>query len=192
MRRGAGAVAIALLTALAVAGCPFSPHRCEGDDCGGGGSDFRARTTPANVLYNLQKAYEKRSTAEFESLLATNFVFVLSPEDQQKPDMPDQWGRDQEIQIHSHMFDNELVQTLTLAFEPGDPVWDPANGLYMVRIINVNLYLDGATPAHPSDVKEYRVTGGHAKFWFRKNPWFAADTRDSVWTIVQWADDPID
>jgi hypothetical protein len=154
-------------------------------------SPFLPRTSPTNVLYNLKTAYAERNIAEYESLLAEpDFTFVLSEEDQAKPDMPDNWGRDPEIRIHGRLFDAEMVQQLTLNFNVGDPVWDATQGMYTVVISHVNLYLYGATPGHPTEVKEYRVSDGRSKFWFRKNPWTTGAAHDSVWTIVMWEDNP--
>jgi hypothetical protein len=186
--RSAIGVAV-LLVALAVVGCPFSPTT------GGGGdeiiSPFLPRTSPQNLLYNLKQAYKERSIAEYESLLANpDFTFELSPEDQLKPDLPDQWGRDPEILIHSRMFDAEMVQQLTLDFAVGDVVWDATQGMYTALITNVNLRLYGSTPGHPTEVKEYTVSGSTSKFWFRKNPWTTGAAHDSIWTIVLWQDNP--
>jgi hypothetical protein len=154
-------------------------------------SPFLPRTSASNVLHNLRQAYLDRNVAQYDSLLADDFTFVLSVEDQQKPDMPDNWTRDIEVAIHRHMFDPAMAQTLILAFDPADPVWDSADNMYAALISNVSLYLYGSTPAHPTDVKEYRVTGGRGKFWFRKNGWLAPGTADSVWTVVKWQDNPI-
>jgi len=153
--------------------------------------DFLPRTSPANLLLNLMAAYQLRNVAEYESLLASpDFAFVLSEEDQGKPGMPDSWGRDPEVSIHRHMFDAGMVRQLTLDFHLGDVIWDATQGMYTVLIYNVNLYLYGATPGHPTEVKEYRVRGSRSKFWFRKNAWTTGAAHDSVWTIVRWEDVP--
>ena len=186
--RGAIAGAMLLLV-LGIVGCPFSPEK--GGGGGGNPPTFLPRTTPQNLLYNLKQAYKERNIAEYESLLANpSFTFELSDEDQDKPEMPDNWGRDPEILIHSRMFDAEMVQQLTLDFIVGDVEWDAIQGMYSVLITNVNLYLYGSTPGHPTEVKEYRVTDSRSKFWFKKNPWTTGAERDSVWTIVMWEDNP--
>jgi hypothetical protein len=179
---------VLLLATIGIVGCPFMPGHNEAPPPP---PDFLPRTSPQNLLSNLKKSYEKRIIAEYESLLAkTGFTFVLSLEDQGKPDMPDQWGRDTEIQIHTRMFDSEFVQTLTLDFAVGDVLWDPTDGMYTVLISHVNLYLFGSTPGHPSETKEYRVSDSRSKFWFRKNPWTTGAQHDSIWTIVKWEDSP--
>jgi hypothetical protein len=152
-------------------------------------SPYLPRTSPANLLHNLQKAYEQRNIAEYDSLLAKDFIFMISREDQQNPHFDDSWGKGEEVLIHTRMFDAEMVQTLTVAFVGAAAVWDPADSMYTVVISNVNLLLYGSTPAHPIDVKEYRVVNGRAKFWFRKNGWAASPKPDSIWTIVKWEDD---
>lgn len=185
---------VGLLAVLTIVGCPFSP-----DKGGGDGPpvepDFKERVTPQNLLYNLKQTYKLRNVAEYDSLLAMDFTFVLSAEDAAKPDMPDQWGRDPEIQIHQRMFDAEMVQTLTLDFVVGDLAWDPAENMYAIIIRDVDLYLYGSpygsTPSHPADRREYWVRGSRSRFWFRKNGWVWPGTRDSVWTIVKWEDNPV-
>jgi hypothetical protein len=153
-------------------------------------TNFLPRTSPANLLHNLKQAYKERDIEEYDSLLAQDFTFFLSEEDQQYPGMPDSWGHDEEIQIHTVMFDQEYVQTLSLDYLVGNLTWDPGEGKQSVAIQHVNLFLYGATPAHPTDVKEYRVPDSRSKFWFRKNGWLWPGTRDSVWTIVMWKDSP--
>jgi hypothetical protein len=178
--------AVALVTLAAIAACDHD----EGPMHHLAPWSFLARTTPQNLLHNLKQAYKERNIAEYESLLARDFTFILSEEDQAKPDMPDNWGRAPEITIHSRMFDAEMVQTLTLDFVVGDVVWDATQGMYTVPIDNVNLFLYGSTPGHPTEVKEYRVSASRSKFWFRKNPWTTGAAHDSVWTIVMWEDNP--
>jgi hypothetical protein len=174
-----------LLVAAALVGC----GDVDRPEDAGWGRDPLPRTSPANLLRNLQKAYEKRNIAEYESLLAKDFVFTVSAEDSLIPGMPDySWGHDSEVQAHTHMFDAGLVQTLTVTFVAAKPVWDPADRMYTVVVSNVNLDINGVTPAHPTDVREHRVTNGREKFWFRKNGWLSPGTPDSVWTIVRWDD----
>jgi hypothetical protein len=176
-----------LVTVLGIVGCPFTP---DPNPPVPPTPTFLARTTPLNLLHNLKQAYKERNIAEYESLLALDFTFILSEEDRAKPEMPDNWGRQPEITIHSNMFDSEMVQTLALDFNVGDVTWDAINAMYTVMIDNVNLYLLGSTPGHPNEVKPYTVSDSRSKFWFRKNPWTTGAAHDSIWTIVQWEDNP--
>jgi hypothetical protein len=187
-RRRSLAIAFLLIVA-ALGGC----SDVDRPDDGHWRSSSLPRTSPANLLRNLQEAYAKRNLAEYESLLAKDFVFGVSAEDSQDPGIPDSlgqdlWGHDSEVRAHAHMFDADLVQTLTVTFAAAKPVWDPADRMYTVLASNVNLLIYGATPAHPTELREYRVTNGSEKFWFRKNGWFSPGTRDSVWTIVKCLD----
>jgi hypothetical protein len=88
------------------------------------------------------------------------------------------------------MFGSEMVRDLDLSFVVGNPIWDAEEGKYSIVIQNVNLYLYGATPGHPTELKEYRVSDNRSKFWFRRSGWFSPGTQDSVWAIVLWADSP--
>ena len=106
--------------------------------------------SPENLLANLKMAYHEREIAEYESLLAKDFTFVLSPEDAGQPGMPSQWGRNTEIGIHQRMFDADLVQSLSLDFIIGDRVFDETDQLWTITITNVDLFLHGMTPDHPT------------------------------------------
>jgi hypothetical protein len=179
---------VGLLAILGVVGCPFMPDN--------GGKDkpdpkFLLRITPENLLANLKMAYHERETAEYESLLAKDFTFVLSPEDAGQPGMPSQWGRNTEIGIHQRMFDADLVQTLSLDFVIGDRIFDETDQLWTITITNVELSLYGMTTEHPTP-KLYRVQNGVSKFWFRQESWTVPGTSDRIWSIVKWEDSPVE
>jgi hypothetical protein len=151
---------------------------------------FLPRTSPLNLLHNLAMAYEHRDLAQYDSLLAADFTFVPATEDRRWwPDLPQTWGHDSEVLIHTRMFDAQAVRVLTLRqFVAGDVVWDDVEQMPADSIHGVHLYLVGSMPYSPSDPREYRVEDGRAKFWFRRNGWLWPGTRDSVWTIVKWQD----
>jgi hypothetical protein len=151
-------------------------------------SPFLARTSPENVLENLKLCYGHRAVAEYESLLAQDFAFEPSEGDYE---LPDQWGRNQEVAIHRNMFDAELVQTLSLGFDVGERVFDSTAQLWTIMVTNVDLNLFGMTP-HLQTPKEYSVVDGTSRFWFRRNSWNAPGTQEKTWTIVKWEDEPID
>jgi hypothetical protein len=132
-----------------------------------------------------------RDIAEYESLLAKNFEFVLSREDQQKPDLPDSWGREIEVQLHRRMLDAEYVQTLTLEFTVGDLEWDPAFGMLTLLARRVSVYIYGSTPGHPTEVSVNQVRDSCSRLWFVRNRWTTGSRQDSVWTIVRWEDQPV-
>ncbi len=178
---------LALLGALVIVGA------CSDDPSKPGGTsqvppDFLLRTSPENLVHNLVLAYNERSAAEFESLLADDFTFVLSEEDQENPGMPDGWPRDTEVAIHQSMFDTSYVQALTLRLTSGPLQWDPERGMYTMIVEVVDFYLHGATPRHPDDPKEYRVMHAQEQLWFRREGWTAPATDDSVWTVAKWTE----
>jgi hypothetical protein len=171
---------------LELSGCPFTPKKSDGDD--DGDDKFLLRTSPENVLENLKRCYKQREVAEYESLLAQDFTFQPSEEDDE---IPDQWGRNQEIAIHTNMFDAELVQTLSLGFDVGVRVFDTTDQLWTIMVTNVDLNLFGMTP-HLQTPKEYSVVDGTCRFWFRQESWNAPGTSEKTWSIVKWEDEPID
>ena len=158
--------------------------------CASATTPFLPRTSPENLLRNLKLAYEKRNVAEYESLLAVDFTFVLSVEDAGQPGMPSQWGRNTEIAVHWHMLDTDLVTYLALDFVVGGRVFDDIAQLWTVTITHVDLELTGMTPDHPIS-KSYSVRNGTSKFWFRQNDWTAPGTSDRTWSIVKWEDSPL-
>ena len=179
---------VGLLALLGVVGCPFSPDKGKPDPVE---PKFLERTSPENLLANLKTAYREREAAEYESLLAKDFTFVLTPEDAGQPGMPSQWGANTEIGIHQQMFDADLVTYLSLDFVVGDRVFDDTDQLWTITITDVDLSLRGMTPDHPTP-KSYSVENGTSKFWFRQNDWTVPSTSDRIWSIVKWEDSPIE
>jgi len=112
VRRNARALALVALIGLvagALGGCwnPFAP-----DDGGGGGGDpieWKPRTSPANVLHNLQTAYKNKMVDEYLDCMAEDFVFLLNPKDvENDPTLePGYWGKAEERLIHQQMFGDE-------------------------------------------------------------------------------------
>jgi hypothetical protein len=189
--RAALATRLRALTAAcalaAIAACSSDEPTCE---AGPTPTSFLPRTSPTNLLHNLRQAYAERDLAEFDSLLAEDFTFFLSSDDQQNPDLPDSWRRASEILIHRRMFDRQRVLDLRLSYRSGDSAWDSEEGKYAVDVWPINLYLHGITVVEPPDTNEYRVSDSRSRFWFRKNPWLWPGTKDSVWTIASWQDNP--
>ncbi len=183
---------IALAMALCLAALAGS---CSGDkgtnsDGGDGGDEgpFLPRTSARNLLRNLAAAYAERDSAAFDSLLARDFGFFESEEDQE---IGARWTLQNEHDAHARMFGSEDVLTLTLSFNLGTVVLDEErttidDSVYVSIISNVNLLLYGLTPAFPDEVDEYLVLGAREEFWFRKNGWTDPEDGQPVWTIVEW------
>jgi len=184
--RGLAFLAVAAAIA-SFCGCPFMPSQDDDDD-GNHVVQFRARTSPANLIENLKAAYKERSLVEYESLLAMDFTFYFSQEDQGNPQIPDEWGRTEEIEAHSGMFDAEYVQTLTMELEYSQPVFDEehfdgVDSLWVVEITNMDLALYGTPRSTPGEAPAwYKVEDGQVTMRFRKNAWTHSDGRP-IWKI---------
>jgi hypothetical protein len=182
------ALGASILVVLGIAGCPFMPSQNNGnhDDV----VEFEARTSPANLLENLMAAYKEREIVEYESLLAPSFVFYFSEEDQSRPEIPESWGRNEEIEAHTGMFDGEFVQSLTLDFVYGDPVFDEDNfdgvdSLWAVEVTNMLLELFGTPRSHPDEAPQtYKVENGQVTFRFRKMPYLHKNG-SPIWMIKE-------
>jgi hypothetical protein len=180
------AIGFLVATMLAILGCSDKTSRP--DPCV---APAGSCTSPEAALLALKQAYNTRAPAAFDSLLAEDFVFELSPEDAGQPGMPSEWGRNTELALHARMFDAGLVQSLSLDFIMGDRVFDETEQLWTITITNVEISLLGSTPYHPTQ-RLYRVQNGLSKFWFRQMIWNAPCSDESAWKIVKWRDSPIE
>ncbi|MBD3237359.1 MAG: hypothetical protein GF330_11685 [Candidatus Eisenbacteria bacterium] len=182
---GAGALIV-----LGLYGCPFMPDQDDGGGNGGVVITFEPRTSPENLCENLMSAYKERSIVEYESLLAEDFTFYFSEEDQSRPEIPEQWGRNEEIEAHEGMFDGEYVQTLSLDFVYDDPVFDEehfdgVDSLWKVEVTNMDLELFGTPRSHPGEAPQlYKVEDGQVTFRFRKMH-YAHSNGDPIWMIAE-------
>jgi hypothetical protein len=185
-------VGLVLAMAAALTGCPFSTSpddKAPPDPV----QSFVPRTSVANLLENLKAAYDERVPAEYESLLARDFVFVFSDLDQTDPTVPsDDLTREDEVRIHESMFDATLVQTLTLRFhydiqelEIDEEYTTENDTIWTLYVTNVYLYLYGGTPQHPNEPEGYELDGGVEQLWFRKNSWTHSNG-SPIWTIMRW------
>ena len=152
-------------------------------------SPFAPRDSPERLLENLDTAYELRNVVEYDSLLAEDFEFVLSEEDQAQPGLPDSWGRVVESGLHANLFSADLVNRLELSFEIGERFWDETASppMWSIIISNVRLGLNGRTPGE-SVVMDFQIYFASAQFWFRENPWTADGSSCPAWSIVRWED----
>jgi len=182
----------ALLTAVVFAGSlsgcwnPFAPKSGDG---GGGEDDFeyKLRTSPENVVYNLMNAYERMDAAKYLECLAEDFIFFLNEEDTAEPDLPDYWGKAEETAIHERMFsDTTDVQSIELTLTqfggpeevPGEFPEDPPRYLYKQ---NVDLWVH-----LPNEVTLWANAG--ATFLFDRDPDETGPSGQELWHVVEWQD----
>lgn len=138
--------ALALTILPLASGCggnPFNPP----PDTGGPPdlSDTPLNDSPQNLMLRFERAYERELLSEYAKLFASNFRFTFS--NQSDPTLVatygNNWGKDDEIESTSHLFDGFNGQN---GFEPG--------------AISIQLSLDGAQfiddPTHPDSAAHYK------------------------------------
>ena len=81
------------------------------------GPEFRDRTSPENVLYNLELGYEEMNLEEYLDCFSEDFEFFPCEDDVQNPDLdlPPVWYKTDEATIHENMFaDSSDVESISL------------------------------------------------------------------------------
>jgi len=148
-----------------------------------------------HVLSNIETAYNKRDITIYDQLLDDSFVFYLSPGDV-GGDMPDQWGRVEEILYTSRMFDpnyngqhrcTELSMDLVLPDEKNTIQWvafTPA-GLPDQTWYKTMVYYHFRLETEPSTTYE-SVAGARAEFTVRN----AGTDEAPHWQLVEMHDQP--
>lgn len=167
--RGLAALCIIALVAVGVGGCwnPFAPD--DGPGNGDPPEEYKLRTSPANVLDNLQVAYRHKNAVEYLDCLAEDFIFFLNEEDwTNDPTLPQYWGKAEETAIHENMFadggDVERISlTLTLEGEPvqvpgpepGDPPhWQYQESVDLRVYVGATIYLATAPSLYEFQIDE--------------------------------------
>ncbi len=116
------------------------------------GPEFRDRTSPENVLYNLELGYEEMNLEEYLDCLSEDFEFFPCQEDVNNPelDIPTVWWKVDEAAMHENMFaDSSDVESITLTLTvasidyddgiPDDPLDNTCVCVVDVEL-RVNLY----------------------------------------------------
>jgi hypothetical protein len=173
---------------FAVAGCwnPFAPD--PGDDPGGGQNvQYKLRTSPQNVIYNLYTSYVYMNATEYLNCLAEDYLFFLNPADLTEfPELPEYWDKAEERKIHENMFGEDTnVDGITFVFTHDTAVWDdngtgdPLDDMWTYREdidLRVQLPPDVTLHAHAP-----------AEFLFRVDPDETGPDGEILWEIWrQW------
>jgi hypothetical protein len=180
------------VVSIALAGCwnPFAPP--PGDDPPETKVQYKVRTSPENVIYNLGSAYKDTNLDEYLACLADNFEFILNPDDVNNPDndLPESWGKTEEENIHARMFgegDTTGVDNIDLTLTYQNSQW-----------------YQGEDPVDPSDDTweflegtDLRVTIGEwtflanadQRFTFQIDPNEVGQNGEDLWEIVVWRDE---
>jgi hypothetical protein len=100
-------VSVSVLFLLAIAGCnPFAPEQDAPEE----EPEFieKARTSVANIIYNIEGAYPNRRLDVYENQFEVeNFWFSYTDRDSNGVPVPKGWDWQEEYRIHENMFDNE-------------------------------------------------------------------------------------
>jgi len=192
--RAALAVALSVFV-LAFAGCenPFAPKG------GGGGGDvevqYKQRTSPENVIYNLNTAYEYMNIEEYLACLAEEFEFHLAQTDlDNDATLPEYWGKATEQAIHRKMFGidpvgdpNDEVEdidltltTITFAYDAGADPQDPLDDRW-TYLMDTDLMV-----WFPNNLQ--RRADADVEFMFRIDPLEQGPEGETLYEIVRWED----
>lgn len=181
---------LAVVVTVTATGCwnPFAPE-------GGGGQPpvvvtYKERTSPDNVIHNLNTAYKDMNADEYLDCLAEEFEFHLNPDDYGDPanNLPEDWDKQEERDIHDAMFGQDTeVEDIDLVFTNTSKLWD-----------------DNALPGDPSDdLWTYReqtdlrvkvpgdltyLANADQEFVFQIDPYETGPDDEPLWEIIDWWD----
>jgi hypothetical protein len=151
---------------------------------------YLPQTSPANILSNLQKAYQTKDYDGYESLFSHDFYFMFDPAEVGQNGIPEQWSRADELTSARHMFADSTVKTITLNWAVGSPA--PSDDVipesWKVRVDNARLSVN--TRNENNELFIFQVPGDTEVFYFRQS------TDETVggqpkWYLIRWDDSPI-
>jgi hypothetical protein len=178
--------------AIGVSGCwnPFAPPG--GDPPPPTQLFYKVRTSPDNVVHNLNTAYKDKNAQEYLDCLAEDFEFHLNPDDYEDPDnnLPESWGKIVEQDIHEAMFadgSGVLNVSLTLTniskqFNPGALPADPSDDTWTYRE-QTDLFV---SVEDPPDLIYH--ANADQEFVFRIDPDETGPEGETLWEIIEWWD----
>jgi len=206
MRTIVALLCVVSCTAVFVGGCsdsgagPESEHPPD--------PEFRDRTSPENVMYNLELAYEEMNVDEYLDCLSDDFTFYPDEDDVQNPELeiPAEWYKSDEADMHANMFgdgsDVESIQLIltnvSVEHDPGIPE-DPSDDVYIYVEdveLRVNLY-GGLTYLATADSEyHFRVDvdqqGEEGEIWWEVYRWYelggrrgSGDREASSWGSIK-------
>ena len=153
-------------------------------------SETSRRTSPAEVIDQLEAAYNAMDVGDYLDCLSENFVFYPCEMDVQNPDLdiPSEWYRSMEQIIHFNMFDAassvtsvQLTLTNTYVFWDEQDPEDPLDDIY----------------SHPEDVDLWvNLNDGYVSYLadapqhylLRVDPDEVGPYGELMWEIYEWYD----
>jgi hypothetical protein len=186
----------ALLIALAL--IVLAAGGCAGDNPMSGHTVplYMERSSPANVLFNLQAAYRGRDVAGYAGLLAEDYQFYFDQATRDLKGLPVFWTRLDDTTAVRGLFNNPDIAAIRMELPCGSCV--PVRTLEIgreqwVRVDVTGGFIEidcGSSAAHPQG-QTRRFDLGLQHFFFRRGRTPAdTDTTTSetarLWYIVEW------
>ncbi len=153
-------------------------------------SETSRRTSPAEVIDQLEAAYVAMDTMSYLDCLSEDFIFYPCEDDVQNPDLdiPPEWYKSDERTMHGNMFDESsdvmsilLTTTTTEVFhDTGIDPQDPLDDIY-VHTEDVELWVNtygGVT---------YLATAP-SEFHVRVDPDEEGPYGETMWEVYEWYD----
>jgi len=154
---------------------------------------LKAPTSEANLLDNLQAAYEYRDVAAYSDLLADDFRFYFDPDTRSSNNLPEFWNSDTDSTQTGRLFTSTKVSEIrvNLTFNR-TAVPDSRPGWSYIIVQDTFLEVDQIPDQSEPEGITFRVDGQIQKFYFRKGK-SPADTLATSATaqryyIVEWRD----
>jgi len=176
-RNGLVAAALAAAT-LTFTGCLFSPPEPQPPE------EAPEMTTPANVLKNIEVAYNQRLINKYKEALSTNFVFYFDPDDvgQNPPGskypIPESWTYTEDWGATRNMFQKAYSINLTIPTgNVGEP--EPSETTFRAYNISINLLV------MVNELDGYLADQGYCNFEFEK---YKNEEGKDRWRLRKWWD----
>ncbi len=176
-RNSLAAAALAAAT-LTFSGCLFSPPEEQPP------APAPEMTTPANVLKNIEVAYNQRLIENYKKALSTGFVFYFDPDDvgQNPPgskyEIPETWSYTTDWQATEKMFEKAYGIKLSI---PTTSVGEPPPGAVTFNANNISIDL----LVMIDELNGYQANQGFCNFEFEK---YKNEEGKDRWRLTQWWD----
>jgi hypothetical protein len=141
-----------LLLPLALSGCLFTADRVDPSE-----SSALQATSPTAFFELFQQAYESRSIAILNRLLASDYQFQANASDLSDP-TNSTWGKDEEIARHQRMFQSISDVSLLVDWDASRPVVDTAAAetTWTVSTLEMDMFI-GDTAYTVTGTAEFRL-----------------------------------
>lgn len=152
---------------------------------------YLPRTSPENVLRNLETAWKNRDIEEYAKLFAEDFRFYFDEGTrQQNGTLPVFWNAVDESTQIAALFSSPLVTDIRikLQFGPAKDAGEPGRpGWVYIDVLDTFLEVDLEPEAGELEGLTLRIDGQKQRFFFRKGR-TPEDTESEIWYIVEWRD----